>query len=370
MLMPDLENALDVCYASITTPGAWPQAMHALALAAGADAACFYAERAPELRLRLPASPAYQNFLEDFVEGGWWRTDHRAQRGWPRLRGGGKVLVEHDLVDEQERQSLPVFHELYAKHDLTWWAAVSFRVGGQDWALPLLRGEAKGPFEASASAFLLPLSVHLARLVGLASDMLETGARDVVQLFEAGRRAAVVIDPFGRCLAANALAEAMLGHDLCLSKGRLFAADAASDHDLQRLIGTTLRARSMAELPPPVTIRRNGKLPYIVDAVATPSTLGQSNLNLHSILLLTDLGKSVTPSAARLRQVFGLTSAETRLAELLLRGETLGEASAELGLSLETARTQLKNIFLRTQTNRQADLLRLLDRALASGNQQ
>jgi DNA-binding CsgD family transcriptional regulator/PAS domain-containing protein len=369
MLTPQFKAALDTCYASILDPRAWSSGMHALALAAGADAACLYAERAPELRLRLPASPAYHAFLEDFIKGDWWQTDHRAQRGWPRLRGGGKVLVEHDLISETERRSMPVYNELYVKHDLTWWAAVSFRVDGQDWAMPLLRREQSGPFSAQTQS-LLPVSTHLARLVGLARDMMITGAQDVVQLFEAGCRPALVLDPFGRCLAANTLAEAMLGRDLLLSKGRLHAADPTSDRHLQDLIRTALRARSMADLPVPVTIRRNGLLPIIIDAVATPSSLHESHLNLHSVLLLTDLEQREKPNGTRLRQVFGLTLAEAKLAEQLVQGRTLGEASDHLQLSLETARTQLKSMFARTRTNRQTDLVRLLDRAATASRQQ
>ena len=58
-----------------------------------------------------------------------------------------------------------------------------------------------------------------------------------------------------------------------------------------------------------------------------------------------------------LRCHFGLTRAEARLALHLAAGETLRSAEAKLSISYETARTHLKNIFHKTGTCRQAELV-------------
>ena len=58
-----------------------------------------------------------------------------------------------------------------------------------------------------------------------------------------------------------------------------------------------------------------------------------------------------------LRCHFGLTPAEARLALHLVAGETLRSAEAKLSISYETARTHLKNIFDKTGTCRQAELV-------------
>ena len=54
---------------------------------------------------------------------------------------------------------------------------------------------------------------------------------------------------------------------------------------------------------------------------------------------------------------FGLTPAEARLALHLVAGETLRSAPVKLSISYETARTSLKNIFRKTGTCRQAELV-------------
>lgn len=66
------------------------------------------------------------------------------------------------------------------------------------------------------------------------------------------------------------------------------------------------------------------------------------------------------PEADTLRKMFGLTAAEARLATKLSTGQTLDLASRELGVAKETARVQLKQIFLKTGTHRQAELVALL----------
>jgi len=66
----------------------------------------------------------------------------------------------------------------------------------------------------------------------------------------------------------------------------------------------------------------------------------------------------------RLRCHFGLTPAEARLAVNLVTGKSLRSAAAKLGISYETARSQLKNIFNKTGTGRQAELVVVILTAL------
>jgi DNA-binding CsgD family transcriptional regulator len=65
-----------------------------------------------------------------------------------------------------------------------------------------------------------------------------------------------------------------------------------------------------------------------------------------------------------LRCHFGLTPAEARLALQLVAGETLRAAAVKLSITYETARTELKNIFNKTGTCRQAELVIVIVTAL------
>jgi DNA-binding CsgD family transcriptional regulator len=61
-----------------------------------------------------------------------------------------------------------------------------------------------------------------------------------------------------------------------------------------------------------------------------------------------------------LRELYGLTRAEAHLAALLAADRTIEEAAIELSVSQATIRTHLQRIFMKTDTTRQAQLLRLL----------
>jgi pimeloyl-ACP methyl ester carboxylesterase/DNA-binding CsgD family transcriptional regulator len=63
---------------------------------------------------------------------------------------------------------------------------------------------------------------------------------------------------------------------------------------------------------------------------------------------------------ANLRESFGLTPAETRLAARLKDGLTLKEASADLGVTINTVRNQLRAIFEKVGLSRQSELIRAL----------
>ncbi|MFN3933158.1 MAG: alpha/beta fold hydrolase [Parvibaculum sp.] len=60
------------------------------------------------------------------------------------------------------------------------------------------------------------------------------------------------------------------------------------------------------------------------------------------------------------RETFGLTPAEARLAARLKEGLSLKEAAEELGISVNTARNQIKSVFEKLGVNRQSDLIRHL----------
>lgn len=66
------------------------------------------------------------------------------------------------------------------------------------------------------------------------------------------------------------------------------------------------------------------------------------------------------PSAERLKGLYGLTQAETRVAHQLAFGLGAKEVAQVLGTSPETVRTQAKSIYQKMQINSQSELVRLV----------
>lgn len=77
-------------------------------------------------------------------------------------------------------------------------------------------------------------------------------------------------------------------------------------------------------------------------------------------VLFRDPLSQVETSSEAVRRLFGFTPAEAGLAMILIEGNTLDDAATELGVSMNTVRTHLKSMFLKTGTSRQTDLVRML----------
>jgi DNA-binding CsgD family transcriptional regulator len=79
-------------------------------------------------------------------------------------------------------------------------------------------------------------------------------------------------------------------------------------------------------------------------------------------LILSDLTARPGPDPAVLRQLFGLTRMESRVASIISTGASPEEAAENMGISFETARNHLKAVFAKTGTHRQGELVALLSR--------
>jgi DNA-binding CsgD family transcriptional regulator len=76
--------------------------------------------------------------------------------------------------------------------------------------------------------------------------------------------------------------------------------------------------------------------------------------------MIIDPEQDVEPPKTLMRRLFGLTNAEAEVALRVVRGDGLKPISEELTLSTTTIKTHLHHIFDKTDTHRQAELVRLL----------
>jgi DNA-binding CsgD family transcriptional regulator len=77
-------------------------------------------------------------------------------------------------------------------------------------------------------------------------------------------------------------------------------------------------------------------------------------------LFVSDSEASVRIPPEALRTAFDVTPAEARVASLLVQGKGTSQIADALKLSKHTVRNEIKSMFLKTGTNRQSELIRLL----------
>ena len=85
------------------------------------------------------------------------------------------------------------------------------------------------------------------------------------------------------------------------------------------------------------------------------------------LVCVTDLEAGVSLPQQKLRDLFGLTPAETRLALAIFEGLAPREAAERFAVSPHTVHAQLARIFEKTGVSRQADLVRLMMQAAGVG---
>jgi DNA-binding CsgD family transcriptional regulator len=78
------------------------------------------------------------------------------------------------------------------------------------------------------------------------------------------------------------------------------------------------------------------------------------------LFLLRELGPMRAGRDGVLQRFFGLSAAEAKLATRIAAGETLNDIAGSIGISKETARTQLKSVLSKTDTHRQSELVALV----------
>jgi DNA-binding CsgD family transcriptional regulator len=102
--------------------------------------------------------------------------------------------------------------------------------------------------------------------------------------------------------------------------------------------------------------RQPGKRPLMAGVLPSDGTEETPSAILFVIRPEGDVSGALVPIC----RLNGLSPVETRLACCLTMGKTLAEAARMMRIKQQTARTYLRQIFQKTGTNRQADLVRMM----------
>jgi transcription initiation factor TFIIIB Brf1 subunit/transcription initiation factor TFIIB len=104
--------------------------------------------------------------------------------------------------------------------------------------------------------------------------------------------------------------------------------------------------------------------PVVADA--RERIFGSDPGRIAAIAVLSDSSLAGRPTAEELRELYELTPTLAKLAASLASGRTIRDYAIEAGVTEGTARQQLKELFLRTETSRQADLVRVMLASVAT----
>jgi DNA-binding CsgD family transcriptional regulator len=171
---------------------------------------------------------------------------------------------------------------------------------------------------------------------------------------------AFIVDASAFVRHANPAAESLVGRSrkFVVRGGRLRAADASAESQLQRAVRTAAaqpgRACAFA------VHLDGGRVATVLTAPLAADPKVAAHWRDPLALVLVDAGEVDPQSIAwRMRQIYGLTPAEARVAALVALGQTVEEIALSMQVKRPTLRTHLRNIFGKTGTRRQAELVGL-----------
>jgi DNA-binding CsgD family transcriptional regulator len=257
-----------------------------------------------------------------------------------------------------------------------------FRILGVDTAEPggmLARLRCSRPnteerFKLRERQLLTLLTPHLRRAIEIYAKLNRmTSERDVYAgAVSQLSVASIILDEQGRLLTTNAVGRALLdqGEGISLRDGRLHIEGRDINKELQQALATIIKAQQRGETS-------------VVRALRVPRPAGRSDLGLvirpvpasqwsegqsspSAAVFISDPDLHESTSRQILGELFALTPAEANLATLLARGLSLAQVSTAQTISQHTARAQLKSIFAKTGVSRQAELVRLVLKSVAS----
>jgi DNA-binding CsgD family transcriptional regulator/PAS domain-containing protein len=345
-------------------PSRWIAAVDAAASVTGSVGAILLPVRG---RGRLPGVPHTETIAEvtqTYLRDGWVHQDER-YRAVPQLVQNG-VATDFDVLNPDKMQRHPYYQEFLAPFGLRWSGLVKVAAGDDLWVLSIQRSISQGPFSPVEQRRLAELSQSLSGAAALACTLSFARAEGALAAFEVSGSAALLLDREGQVFRANAAAERLLGPDLQVRRKRLTSFDHNASVALDRVLHQLLWTREASALMPPILLPRRDKRPLLAYSIRLASVTADALAACQMIVILVDLDQQPRPPQEHLRTSFGLTAAEARLALRLVAGESLDAAADQLGIAKETSRGQLKAIFSKTGTHRQAELVMLLARLLTS----
>jgi DNA-binding CsgD family transcriptional regulator len=357
-----LLEVIELLYEAVTAPEQWTEALdRTYELFDSAAAHLFLWDGQLNRPVASLASHTYQGQQE--VLDYYLRIDPR--RTVLARQPVGYTLLCHEHIDEAFVRGNEFFQDYSLRFGRRYLMATNLlQVGSSTSVLAVLRSPRQGEFGTVEKALLERVRPHLARVARVQArfDKLHREAALGNDLMNTQSTCVVAADATARAVRLNQAAEAVLrrGDGLQLISGRLIAPVHAQTVILHRLISQATGANGGVSGG---NMIMGGQLGVRYAITVTPlshrSTLIQKHDAPLAVVTMKRLEQDLRPSR-QLIEMFGLTPAEAELAAAVGAGRRLDEIAEERRVSMATVRTQMRALYSKTATSRQAELVHMI----------
>lgn len=363
-----LLGTIEQIYDAATDETLWPVALRGLTNLTQSQAATFWVLDGSH-EPRLPTF-VYVNFDPDFVAEYLEQSAPLDPTVQYLLAHPDRHIVHDGLVISEREKKRHPYYDWHCRRSDT-----HFRLVGQMCPAPAMHAGVALHRIRNAGAYdpavieqfgLLYRHVERALAIGFRLGKLGAVQQCTMELLDRSPTGVFILDARKHVVYMNRSASALCtsGDGIRLMGEGVVLARSGDNSRLQCLIAGALSkdcAPDTFRRGGMMAVRPSGKRPYSI--LVTP--VGERYPALSALrpavcILISDPERGPLLPVGRLRELFGLTAAEARLAALLAAGMDLRTAADELHITYGTARVRLSEIFHKTQTRRQAELVRIL----------
>lgn len=379
--LQELSSLIDLIYQGATDPGKWEIILAALSNYVAAPHAFIHTPTiVPEKGGYMYAHNVPVGIIETW--GNYHDVDIYTKATVEKgvISRSGSVVTGEDLVPVEEWRNSTFFKEFTSKYDFVHMlGTVVFGTEVKD-LMPTtctyyrgMKDEAFSQVECQRQRLVMP---HVSRSLGVmqrlkGADFKVAASRAALDLLKSG---VFLVGESGEVLFANRCAMRILCDEDGLRLQRrsgirrvdmLMATDPQAQQALTSALRETISPDILTTPHFTRTIsvsRPSFRTPYALSFSSLPleNEFGSGSDTPRAIVFLSDPELPTEINTDWLQSTFGLTRAEVRVAVMLAEGNTMEQISDNLGVSVNTLRTQLAQIYAKTGVNSRARLVRLL----------
>ncbi len=368
MAIEDLDQLIQACYRGPLEESLWQSFLQQLQISFDAKFATLLIRppREGDVGISLNAEVLSNEVYDAYQE------NYSAQDLFINLPLG-KAFTVDELVDIKELKTTE-FYTHYLQP-----VGVEYIIGvdveddkGNSARLRLSRGKESNNFDQQDREQLEQLAPHLAQSIVLYSRMVhsEAKAKTYQDAFDQMEMGCLILDQNLCVISQNSAAENLLHEKqgLLLKQNKLVVGSCDENRQFKALVDGLIEQQVQQDnsdvqafrIDLPHSLTGLGLLCRVLPRAATPDA-GPA-----VVIFISDPEKPRLGRTEILEQLFGLTLSEARLALLLANGLSLDEASKELGVTRNTAKSHLSSVFSKTGVTRQPSLVQLILRSVAS----
>ena len=361
-----LSGLLDLLYSGVGEQAGWQRFLEELTEIAQASMAVLLFFDKAQVRYAVNASAgispeANGEYARYYGQKDVWYLGSRSKLFTGRVFDGRQDCPTEELVKTE------FYNDFLVRFDCVHecGAVAEFQAQGNS-IVSMLRGRRAGPFDDNHLKLLRNVLPHVQRGLQLHRRIIDLRLKNETESWALDQVefGIVLLDGRGKVRFANRPATEICIREngLELNSNGLRAVQANEDADLRAMIQTAIAPSTQPKSDRPVMriTRRTGSPLFLAVSRTRTETFLSIAADAVVAVFVTDPEKQPHTAADTLWRLFQLTPAETRLAGLLAGGNTVKDSAAQLHVTVQTARSRLKEIFLKTGTSRQSELVRLL----------